>query len=92
VSLMKEVMGNPNVMEFTRLILCASGGISMLIKNMPTDDPALCNRLKSTLADLLTQASQQLTKMPSARKRQSTFNQPLAPKSTPSLEERMIND
>jgi len=92
VTLMKEVMGNPNVMEFTRLILCASGGISMLIKNMPTDEPALCNRLKNTLADLLTQASLQLTKLPSAGERQSPFNQPLAQKNTPSLEERMIND
>ncbi len=91
-SLMKEVMGNPNVVEFARLILCASEGISILIKNMPTDDSALCNRLKETLATLLSHANQRFTKISAHGKRPSTLNQPLAQKNTRSLGERMSND
>lgn|GEM_PF-3460415 len=91
-TLMTEVTGNPNVMEFARLMLCASDGISILIKNMPTDDPAICRQLKDTLATLLTQASQRLSKIPAPIERQSALNQPLAQRTAFSLEERMRNE
>jgi len=91
-TLMKEVVGNPNVMAFARLILCASDGISILIKNMPTDDPALCRQLKDTLATLLTHASHRLSKIPAQGERQSTLNQSLTHQNTYSLEERLGNE
>ncbi|MEY8264528.1 MAG: response regulator [Bermanella sp.] len=74
-TLMKEVMGYPKVMAFTRLTLCASNGVSILIKNMPSDDPALCKRLQDILTTLLSHASQRLANIPATHKHHSSLTQ-----------------
>ena len=91
-SLMKEVVGYPQVMESSRLILCASNNISILIKNMPIEDKILCNKLKDTLASLLTHASHQLTKIQSQAQRAQKIHQPLAQKNANASGDRMGND
>ncbi len=79
-SLMKEATTYPKPMEHARLILCANQGISILIKNMPTEDSGLCHQLKENLATLLTCASTRLNKIPSQADHQQKIGQPLTQK------------
>jgi len=62
-SLMTGIAGYAKATVFGRLILCASNCISLLIKNMPTEDDLLYGRLKDLVNTLLANASNRMDRI-----------------------------
>ncbi len=56
-SLMTEVIGQGNFLEFGHRVLCSTSNISMLIKNLPQENEGLCQRLKVHITSILNGAS-----------------------------------
>ena len=76
-SLMTGIAGYGKAMEFGQLILCASNCISLLIKNMPTEDDLMYGRLKDQINSLLANASNRMDKIKLNLGSQQKFNKPL---------------
>ena len=56
-SLMTEVIGQGDFLEFGHRVLCSTRNISMLIKNLPQENEGLCQRLKEHISSILNGAS-----------------------------------
>ncbi len=57
VSLMTQIIGGDKITQLGRRCLCTEKHISLLIKNLPVDDPMLCGRLKDHIVSLLNGAN-----------------------------------
>ncbi len=62
-SLMAGIAGYAKATVFGRLILCASNCISLLIKNMPSEDDLMYGRLKDLVNALLANASNRMDRI-----------------------------
>ncbi len=57
ISLMTQIVGGEKITQLGRRCLCTEKHISVLIKNLPDEDPMLCGRLKDHIVSLLNGAS-----------------------------------